>query len=217
MKALLAVLLTLFAVTAVAQTGVYMDRTIVGEGITVYQYTTLSKEENRTVYFYTFGKEQCETAIQFTEQTLEVEAVAVCPNSIFPPFAPLCDPVVQTNSITLNVPSLVETCDYNGQRWFVGSDRVDAESGDSVGKLYIADGIDFPECIPSLEPFEEDVVLCADLEEVGLYVLRPNPEGGYLFFIKAADPESTDPAFGHTYNFDTGLIEIDQEPVAEPK
>jgi len=211
MKALLAVILTLFAVTAVAQTGVYMDRTIVGEGITVYEYTTLNKEGDRTFYFFTFGKEQCETSIEFTEQTLEVEAVAECPNSTEPPYSPLCDPVVETNSITVNVPSLSESCDYNGQRWFVGSDRVDAESGDSIGKLYLTDGIDFPECVPSLEPFEEDIIICADLEEVGQYVLRPNPEGGYLFFIKAANPYSTDPAFGHTYNFDTGLIEIDQD------
>ena len=213
MKFLLLVCTLLFACSAYAQTGIYYDATYRGEGITVYEHENLKGDMIRTVYLYTYGKEQCETTVTDLVVEVEVTATAVCPNSIFPPYNPLCAPVVVTTTQDVPTQSFAETCDLNGQRWFVGSDEILKEDGASIGTMYTTEGIDFPKCVPSDLPFEEDVDVCGEVIEVGAYILRPGKEGGFEMWIESDD--KTDPAFNNRYNFDTDLI--NQEPVKEPK
>jgi len=203
MKLLLLVCTLLFACSAYAQTGIFYDHTYRGEGITVFEGKDLSGDTSRTVYLYTYGAEVCETFIQNSVVEVEVTATAtaVCPNSFFPPFNPLCDPVVVIETVTEAVPtqSFDEFCTLNGQRWFVGTDKVLKEDGASIGTLYTAKGIDFPKCMLSEEPFEEDINICGDVTEVGDYILRPTKEGGYEMWIQSED--KSDPAFNQRYNF----------------
>ncbi|GAH32599.1 unnamed protein product, partial [marine sediment metagenome] len=151
---LLTVLLLLTCSTLFAQTGAYMDRTVIGEGITTYEHVGLLLEESadfRTFYFYTHGEEQCEIVGEPDSVTVDLEvtakATAECPKSIFPPFKPLCDPVVvevtESDSKTAHFTDMSKTCDLNGQRWFLGSDPIDSND-DAMGNLYLTDGMDFP-------------------------------------------------------------------------
>ena len=217
-----------FVGTAQAQTGVFYDRTIVGEGITVFESLALNGDNIRTAYFYTYGAEECEllginqTVTANVSVTATATATAVCPNSIFYPFNPLCDPVTvevtetETASNSENYIKLSEVCDLNGQRWFLMSDPIDKE-GDSTGKIYITEGIDFPKCIPSVEPFEEDVSICTKPEHIGNYILRPMEDGGFAMWVQSLDPEFPppgDPLYNHPYYFDTVLVLPEQ---AQPK
>ncbi len=209
MKFLLLVCTLFFVASTFAQTDIYYDSTYRGEGVTVFETTNLKDEDIRTVYLYTYGAEVCDVVIENTTVTVEVEATATaeCPNSIFPPFAPLCDPVVVTETVTETVPtqSVQSVCNLNGQRWFVGNDLI-LKNGDSVGIMYTATGVKFPECIPSEDPFEEDVEICGDVTEVGEYIIRPLEGGGYEMWI--ASDDKTDPAFNRRYRFDTSLLNL---------
>jgi hypothetical protein len=215
MKILITLLLFVMAAPVFGQTGVYYDRTVRGEGITTHEHEAVTGEMFRTVYLYTLGDEQCQIIANADSVTADVSvtatATAECPNSRFPPFSPLCDPVVvevtESDSKTAHFTDMSEKCDINGQRWFLGSDEIDT-AGDSIGKLYITEGMNFPECVPSLEPFEEDVDICAELILVGTYILRPNKEGGFLMWVESVDNNHTDPLFDHAYEFTTALIEI---------
>jgi hypothetical protein len=215
MRILITLLLFVMAAPVFGQTGVFYDRTVRGEGVTVYEHDTLAGESFRTVYLYTHGNEQCEIIGYADSVTADVSvtatATAECPNSIFPPFKPLCDPVVvevtESDSKTAHFTDMSEKCDINGQRWFLGTDEVDKD-GDSIGDLYLTEGMNFPECVPSLEPFEEDVDVCAELTVIGTYILRPAKEGGFLMWVESTDDNHTDPLFDHAYEFTTALIEI---------
>jgi hypothetical protein len=215
MKILITLLLFVMAAPVFGQTGVYYDRTVRGEGITTHEHEALTGEMFRTVYLYTFGDEECEIIGRADSVTATVEvtatATAICPNSIFPPHKPLCDPVVvevtETGTDTATFTDMHEECDLNGQRWFLGTDEINKD-GDSIGKLYLTEGMNFPECVPSLEPFEEDVDICADLILIGTYILRPAEEGGFLMWVESVDDNHTDPLFDHAYEFTTPLIEI---------
>ena len=55
MKAMLLVLLMMFAAPVLAQTNVYFSTDEVGQGITVYNYNDLSGDENTLFYIYTYG------------------------------------------------------------------------------------------------------------------------------------------------------------------
>jgi len=57
MKYLLTLILLLFTVPAVAQTGIYYDMERNGEGITVFNWTNLHKEQVVTFYFYTYDED----------------------------------------------------------------------------------------------------------------------------------------------------------------
>lgn len=220
MKALFVLLL--FATSVAAQTGIYHDRTVEGEGITVFEHQTRDKTY-RTVYFYTYGGESCEVVgvnlNAVATVSVTATATAECPNSIFPPFKPLCDPVVvevtETETVIEPFTDMSEVCNLNAQRWFVGSNEVNVD-GDSIGSLYITEGLDYPVCIPSLEPFKEDVDVCGDPEAIGTYILRPDKEnGGYLMWVQTLDEgESDDPLYNHLYEFTTPVVVI---PVASPR
>ena len=216
-KLILAILLTCFTMPLLAQTGIFYDRTVRGEGVTIYEYDNIEGVPFRTMYFYTYGKDQCEISDGpiLTDRecvTVTATATAECPDSRFPPFNPLCDPVVvevtDTGCAEAEAQTFEQACDINGQRWFLGSDPINKD-GDTIGKLYITEGLNFPVCVPSLDPFEEDVDICAELTLVGTYILRPAEEGGYYFWVTSVDDNHTDPLFDHTYEFTTPLILID--------
>ena len=221
MKYLLTLLLLTVAGSAFAQTGIFYDRTVRGEGVTVYEHEAIDGTPFRTFYFYTYGEEQCEIDYFTIEHRIQrevvAEAIAECPNSIFWPHNPLCDPVVVQVTESLDeivtLPSVDVSCDDNGQRWFLGTDAIDKE-GDSMGKFYITEGVNFPACVPSLEPFEQDVDICGVPELIGEYILRP-VEGGYHMWVESTDNNHTDPLFDHIYFFTTALVEY--LPVVEPK
>lgn len=224
MKTLLILILLLFAAPAIAQTGIFYDATVRGEGVTVYEHEGLVLEEFvdfRTFYFYTYGREECEieryTIDHRIQREVVAEAIAECPNSIFPPFKPLCDPVVVKVTEQLDevvtLPAADVACDLDGQRWFFGSDPID-KADDSIGKLYMTHGMDYPTCVPSLLPFEEDVDICAELTVVGTYILRPAEEGGFLMWVESVDDNHTDPLFDRAFEFTTPLVEY---PEIEPK
>ena len=211
MKYLFLTALLMLSAPVLAQTGIFYDSLYRGEGITVFEGADLSGDTVRTVYLYTYGAEVCATVTTRSVVNVEVTATATaeCPNSILPPYNPLCDPVVVTETVTQAVPTqnFDETCTLNGQRWFVGSDLV-LKNGDSFGKMYTATGMDFPNCVPSDQPFEEDVLDCADVTEVGNYILRPDGKGGYEMWIESDDD---DPAFNKRYTFDINLL-LEAEP-----
>jgi hypothetical protein len=73
----------------------------------------------------------------------------------------------------------------NQQRWFFGSDPWDGKT--STGILYITTGLNYPEGIPSDEPFEEDVVIVGTPVPVGTYTLISDPDGGYQMWVE--EPE----------------------------
>ena len=220
-KLILAILLTCFTMPLLAQgTGIFYDRTVRGEGITVFEHQAITGEMFRTMYFYTYGETRCDLIdgpVQHDEQcvTVTATATAVCPNSFFPPHNPLCDPIVvevsETACAVANAQTIEKECDINGQRWFIGSDEID-KNGDSIGKLYITEGLNFPVCIPSLNPFEEDVDICGELTLVGTYILRPAKEGGFLMWVESVDDNHTDPLFDHAYEFTTPLVEYGPTP-----
>jgi hypothetical protein len=212
-KLWLFVLLTCLSAPLLAQTGVFYDRTVRGEGVTVFEHDGFLDEgivDFRTVYFYTHGDVQCDLVAApdvIVEECVTVTATAICPDSIFWPHDPLCDPVIvtETDCAVATAESLEADCDINGQRWLFGSDPID-QNGDSIGNLYITEGLNFPDCIPSLEPFEEDVDICADVDVVGTYILRPAEEGGYFMWVESNVDDHVDPLFDHAYEFTTQLV-----------
>ena len=216
---LLFTLLTLFSLGAFAQTGVYYDRTVVGEGVTVFEHTGIGGVPWRTFWLYTYGDEECEIVTEMVDHNISAtaEATAICPNSVFWPHNPLCDPVVETVVVNqiVQLPHLSKECDLDGQRWFVGSDPVLLDNGDSVGELYMTHGQDYPTCVPSLEPFEEDVDICDEVIPMGKYLMRVG-ETGYQLWVQAPNKLSTDPLYNHAFNFDTLLVDP-SEPEAGPK
>ena len=205
MKYILTVLLVMFASPLLAQTGIFYNDEYVGEGVTVFEHENLHGDLVRTAYLFTYGAEVCTPVI--TDQIIKVKLVATataeCPDDKDTK-TPLCDPVTVTEKVTKRVPtqSISTTCHMNGQRWFVGSDVVD-DNGDTVGTMFVASGIDFPKCVPSDEPFEEDVLICGEVTKVGTYVIRPS-ETGYALWISSDDKE--DPAFNRRYDLNTNLI-----------
>ena len=236
MKYLFLTALLILSTPLAAQTGILYDRTLRGEGITVFEHEGFDKVPFRTFYFYTYGDDQCEIDSYNVDHHLQrevvAEAIAECPNSIFPPFKPLCDPVVVKVTEVLNeivtLPAADIECNQDGQRWFVASDPIvqktdgeGIEAGDSIGKFYATNGMDYPHCVPSNDPFEEDVDICGVPEQVGNYILRPDGDGGFLMWVQ--EPEQVnplldgpkDPLFDRTYFFDTPLVVIGE--VAEPK
>ena len=234
MKYILTLLLLTVAGSAFAQTGIFYDRTIRGEGVTVYEHEAVDGTPFRTFYFYTYGDEQCEldsyTVDHRIQREVVAEAIAECPNSIFPPFHPLCDPVVvrvvELIDEIVTLPAVEIDCDDNGQRWFLGTNQIitdvlsipeneGLQNGDSIGRLFITEGVNFPTCIPSLEPFEDDVDICGVPKAVGAYILRPAKEGGFYMWVESNSGDHVDPLFDHAYEFTTALVEY--PPVAEPK
>jgi hypothetical protein len=214
MKTLIALaLLTCLSAPLFAQTGIFYDRTVRGEGVTVFEHDGFLDDEIvsfRTVYFYTHGDVQCDLVAApdvIVEECVTVTAIAECPNSIFWPFNPLCDPVVveETDCAVAVAESLEADCDLNGQRFFFGSDPIDKD-GDSIGEFYLTEGLNFPDCVPSLEPFEEDVFICAEVDAIGTYILRPAEEGGFNMWVESNMGDHDDPLFDHAYEFTTPLV-----------
>jgi hypothetical protein len=219
-KFILAAILLLVTTIAYAQSGIFYDRTVRGEGITVFEHEGFLDEEVvdfRTVYFYTYGDVQCNLIAapkviveECVTATATATATAICPDSVFWPHEPLCDPVVvEVTEIDAEcaiaiADSLIANCDIDGQRWFFGSDPINKD-GDSIGKFYITEGLNFPECVPSLEPFEEDVDICADVDVIGTYILRPAKVGGFHMWVESNVGNHIDPLFDHAYEFTTLL------------
>ena len=79
--------------------------------------------------------------------------------------------------------------DQNRQRWFLGSDEWDGLN--STGTLYATDGVNYPEGIPSNDPFEEDVVIVGKPFAVGTYVFRAAEKGGYLLWVSELEEVET--------------------------
>jgi hypothetical protein len=90
----------------------------------------------------------------------------------------------------------------------LGSDEWSGKS--STGLLYEAHGLNYPLGLPSNEPFEEDVMIVGEPYEVGTYVLRVGPDGGYLLWVSKSEVDTLDKdyLFDRTFFFTYPLVQI---------
>ena len=117
------------------------------------------------------------------------------------------------------------------QRWLLGSDEFDPKMQQTRGWLYQTHGTNYPEGIPSSEPFEPLAVTVGKTFVVGIYTLRKSELGGWKLWVTPADdddvgidgdvppqvgplpPEPKDPDLDYLYNrtfwFTYPLVELD--------
>ena len=96
------------------------------------------------------------------------------------------------------------------QRWFLGSSEWDEDM--SKGFLYAAEGVNYPEGIPSGKPFEEDVIIVGEAYKVGTYVLLKGKDGGYALWVTRLDEVEARPTrdflYDHAFDFFYPILEI---------
>ena len=85
------------------------------------------------------------------------------------------------------------------QRWLFGSDEFDPKMQQTEGYLYQTHSLNYPEGVPSTEPFEPLGVRVGKVFTVGYYTLRKTELGGWKMWVVPADDDvGTDDAFEPT-------------------
>jgi len=206
LNTLLACLLSLTAVEAFGQTGVYYNPDRDGEGVTVYD-----NGEQLLFYAYTYGAERCDvepapSTVSTVCETIEVTATAECP--VNSKGKPLCDPVVvpETAEVcaTAEAEAQSKVCDLNGQRWFFGSN--DFNGIDSTGILYTAQGLNFPKGIPNPSVWEGIIV--GEAFPIGLYLMEwLGRDSGYQLTVVQFGAGVDGDSLYSVHKFDTLLFE----------
>ena len=200
--------LLLMPITAFAQTGIYYDPMVNGEGITAFD-----DGERLSFYLYTYGAERCDlvegATVSNTEcetATVTVEATAECP--LDKKGDTLCDPVIVTVTedvevcVSAEATSIEKECDLNGQRWFFAADDFDGKS--ATGLFYSAQGINFPKGV--LNPEIWGGVHVGEVKVVGIYLMEWDGVGYTMTVVPFGDVDPTDPIYQQVYTFTTQLF-----------